>query len=118
MTNKVFRMFGENIERRSFLKRAALAVGAVVAGVFGVERAAYATVKVWCCQLCHHPDTCTWGGCTAGTWFWTCPYNPDCIVYACYECFSSGTPGFYCAPNVICSKVEKFGVIPPPCVKK
>ena len=88
-------------DRRGFLRRTAMVVGGFVVGVMGAEPA-MATVRVGCCDLCHHPASCQWTGCKA-VLNWVCT-RPGSLegdeVWGCYECYSEpafhGVPGFYC----------------------
>jgi len=72
------------LTRRHFVGRAATALAAVAASVFGFSKPAAACyVDAACCTLCQNPGPCS-GDCC---WSWTCCDTGSGDKFRCKECF-------------------------------
>lgn len=99
-------------ERRDFLQRTAIVIGAFFSGVVGVERARAdgSSHRKACCTLAKpHDDTChskEHSACRGWILYWECDHGGD--TYWCVECYEVGAraPGEHCRykRNVDCSR--------------
>lgn len=121
MPRKLLQLVESALDRRAFLRKVTTIAGALVAGVVGAPRPAYACYG--CCGLCLDPG----GGCSftncACTWNWKCPDYGTCRFYRCYECFENPVSpcdqpcyndphcGITCV-GVKCSAYAQLGQIP------
>ena len=86
MPDRLFDYLVEVASRRTILKRAVQAAGAVGLSLLGV-REAEALFSAACCSLYRDPSSCTYANC-ACEWCWTCCVSSSGCIYACDECFS------------------------------
>lgn len=89
MTRKVVEIIERQLERRNFLRRAALVTGAFIGGLLVAPTRATAKPANGCCGLCFTPGSPPWPGNCACMWCWVCKYPVDCFKYKCMECFMS-----------------------------
>ena len=110
MTRDLVERLGDVIDRRSFLRRIAVAAAGLIGllqGSSGVAEALYACGCCWLCQPCNY-NRCT--GC-ACTWSWICVdrYNR---FWRCHECHGDASYCLSDCGNVICSQAQLAGDSP------
>lgn len=94
MSRKVFEIIEDTMNRRVLLQRMAAALSALLVGVLGAPKLAYATTfQENCCQLCKNPASCSYSGCTC-EWSWMCCFPPNPCVqdwrkFKCHECIQT-----------------------------
>lgn len=127
MLRMIVNWFTRCESRRDFLMRLSSGAARLTMVMFGIRQLSTAGIgpfSVACCSLCLD-DTCIGNSPSdwtcSGIWAWTCIYNqgppisraeahpvhmeqPDtappnrCVLYTCYECYSSGSSNCYNSP--------------------
>lgn len=90
MSQKIANIIEDAIGRRAFLRQLSAATTAFISAVFfgpGLAEAS-GTVKVGCCDLCKHPSTCSYSGCTC-QWRWQCCRTCHPQRWSCEECIQT-----------------------------
>lgn len=116
MTDDLVRQIAQQLDRRSFLRKAAATSAGILLGLFGLAGPAAAFVSYKCCNLCYSPvGTCS-GSCASNNmWCWGCYYAPEDRDYLCCEKFDNITNcnnKNWCDPHVLYSCYLRLGSAP------
>jgi hypothetical protein len=99
MKRTVVETIERELDRRDFLRRAALVAGAFVTGLLVAPKRASAKPEWGCCSLCFPiTGSCTWPPDCACVWCWVCPEPVSCLKFKCYECIMSFPSS--CTPQI------------------
>lgn len=103
MSERIVSSLARQLDRRTFLRRAAAGAASVILGLFGLAQPALATVAVKCCNLCYSPLSNCHGNCSPDNiWCWFCLESSTNITWGCCEKFDNAT---HCANKDFCNSV-------------